>query len=116
MKTGFIGAGNMGGAIIKGYGEALQKNGSPAEESILIYDPDGAKTAPLARCSGVTVLPALDALVMKSDMVVVALKPDLFETVIPLVRQAAAGDPKIYVSIAAGISIDWLSAVLGDGS
>jgi len=39
MKTGFIGTGNMGGAILKGYSKKAALSGS----EILAYDADPAK-------------------------------------------------------------------------
>jgi pyrroline-5-carboxylate reductase len=57
-------------------------------------------------------------LMAKSDVVVFAIKPQMFEEVIPRIAKicdAASMDSggKVFVSIAAGVGIDWLARALG---
>jgi pyrroline-5-carboxylate reductase len=120
MKTGFLGAGNMGGAILKGYAHAMASatggDRQMKKNPILVYDSDGEKTAALAALPGIAVCGDMDALVAEADILIIALKPGAFGTVIPQIAEAAGETRKVFVSIAAGISIAWLSAMLGADS
>ncbi|MDR2487819.1 MAG: pyrroline-5-carboxylate reductase [Clostridiales Family XIII bacterium] len=116
MKLGVLGAGNMGGALICGFAEDWQ-----GRDPILVFDLDAEKVASVAAQAGGVVCAAesLEALVRDSDCVLIALKPNAFDTVVPQIAAAAAaagGGQRVVVSIAAGISIAWLQGILGADS
>ncbi|MDR1778666.1 MAG: pyrroline-5-carboxylate reductase [Clostridiales Family XIII bacterium] len=118
MKLGILGTGNMGGAILKGFSEALDRaasEGRDADSQIYAFDADEAKLAATAALPFVTPVGSLTELAVNADFLLIALKPNIFDTVIPEVAAAAkaAGGGKVYISIAAGISIGWLASVLG---
>ena len=50
MKIGFIGAGNMGGAILRGYAPFANEDGN----EILVYTPTVEKREAIARETGAT--------------------------------------------------------------
>ena len=113
MKLGFIGAGNMGGAIIRGYVKANPDQASNVY--ISEYSPEFAKK--VAADIGVVPTEGVEDLVSKVDTIVMAVKPDMFGKVMPQVRTAieACGEEKRLISIAAGITIDYLKGALPEG-
>jgi len=96
-KIGFVGAGNMGGAIIKGL------SGRP-EYQLFAYDPDQAKLAALAAEFKVGAAAGLFELARECDYVVVCVKPAHVEDVIKNMAEALTPG-KCLISIAAGVRL-----------
>lgn len=107
MKIGFIGTGNMGGAIIKGY---LAVNPEKAD-SIYVYNHHVEKAQILTQELGVHNTESIKELVENTDIVVLAVKPNAFEQVMPQVA-ASVSVQKTLVSIAAGVSISYLEGFM----
>jgi len=98
IKLGFIGVGNMGGAIIQG----LVGGGRVAPENLIYYDPDPGRQAQMA---GLGVEAALDnAEVMHSPVVVLAVKPQILPAVLAGVKEFAR-PWHLIISIAAGVPL-----------
>src|SRR5690606_38484762 len=96
---GFIGAGNMAGALIEG----LLANGvAPAR--LWASDTDSAKLAALAS-KGVQTSQANAELVAACDVLVLAVKPQVMGAVVNDLKGALAGKSCLLVSIAAGIQL-----------
>jgi pyrroline-5-carboxylate reductase len=110
MRLGLIGAGNMGGAMIKGY----IASGGPAE-SVTVFDKDSGKSAAFAVETGVSAAESIVALAAASDTVFVAVKPNDFEDVLPELAKAPSGD-RLIISPAAGVSIAYIMKFLGGHS
>ena len=107
MKIGFIGTGNMGTALIKGYLAVHPEE----KKSILAFDKDEDKLNALADRFGITGCEDLEAIMNLSDAVVLAIKPNIFDAVLPDVgRYYRQG--QILVSIAAGISIEYIEKLV----
>lgn len=107
VKLGFIGAGAMGGAIIKG----LLAKGGVARENLTYYDPDPAV---LPKMEKLGLEAALDnAEVMHSQVVVLAVKPQLLAGVLAGIKDFAR-DWHLIISIAAGTTLATLEAALPD--
>jgi pyrroline-5-carboxylate reductase len=105
IKLGFIGVGNMGGAIIRG----LVGGGRVAPENLIYYDPDPARQAQMANLG---VEAALDnAEVMHSPVVVLAVKPQILSTVLAGVKEFAR-PWHLIISIAAGVPLKFLEGAL----
>ena len=109
MNIGFIGAGNMGGAIIKGYLAA----GLP--DVIFVYDSDAEKAESLAALGlPVKIAGSLAELAGVSEALVLCVKPnvmgDVLEELAALVKRP---NDKLFISIAAGISIGFIREKLG---
>ena len=103
IKIGFIGAGNMGGAILKGMccaGEIDSKN-------IRVYDIKRPDNLP----QGV-LYADFDDVVEKSDYILIAVKPNVFPKVLEDIKKLDYKD-KVFISIAAGITVDFIEGVLG---
>jgi pyrroline-5-carboxylate reductase len=104
VKLGFIGAGNMGAAIIKG----LLTAGQP-KDNLVYYDPDPARQKQLAEL-GIKAAPD-SAGVMSAPVVVLAVKPQIMPTVLEALREYA-GPGHLLISIAAGVTLKTLEAAL----
>lgn len=104
MSIGFIGAGNMATAIIKGY----LKN---ATTDILVYDICEEKADALAAL-GVQKESGIPQLAQKVKYLFLAIKPQNFEQVLSQLKGNVKEDTVI-VSIAAGITSDYLKKELG---
>ncbi len=102
IKTGFIGAGNMGSAIIGGI---VSKFGKNAE--IHVFDTDESKTAALADKGVIAEKSSFDV-VKTCKYVFLAIKPQSFEMALPDFKDAVTEDTVI-VSIAAGIGEEYLA-------
>ncbi|MBF0481562.1 MAG: pyrroline-5-carboxylate reductase [Desulfovibrionaceae bacterium] len=97
FKIGFVGAGNMGGAIVKGLA------GRP-EYELIAFDPDAAKLGALANQYKIAAAAGVFELARDCDYVVVCVKPAQVEDVIK--NMAGALTPgKCLISIAAGVRL-----------
>lgn len=105
QKIGFIGGGNMAQAIING----LLASGVEANK-IMVSDPVAAIREILST-KGVQTTTDNEALITSVDTLVLAIKPQLFDKVLaPLNGQFTN---QLVVSIAAGVTIDSISQLLG---
>ena len=107
MKLGFIGAGNMGSAILNG----ILKEGSIPAEQIAIADKMPAQCAKFAS-QGVCVMTDNKSLVDACECVLLAIKPVYTAQVIEEIYEQLKG--KLVISIVAGWTYDMLSAALPD--
>jgi pyrroline-5-carboxylate reductase len=110
MKTftvGFIGAGNMATAIMKG---ALSSKAIDAQ-NVCVYDIDTTKVTELADTLGVRSTENLFDLVDCADIVLLAVKPNVLGAVLADIKNDLDG--KAMVSIAAGWSGDMIKAFIG---
>lgn len=112
MKTiGFIGGGNMAESLIGG----LLNSGRKAE-SITVYDPDTKRLQYLSDKYGIRMLESNAEVINQSDIVLIAVKPQVLKQVALSVADAVQEHKPVVVSIAAGIrSIDlerWLGGSL----
>lgn len=110
MKVGFIGAGNMAGAIIRG-----MVGGGFRGSDIRIYDTDSAKMAALFEECGVTVCSSGEEAAGTVDAVVLAVKPQVFPAVLPALSPVLHQRRPLVISIAAGKSLEAMEALLGAG-
>ena len=98
-RLAFIGGGNMASAILGG----LLKQGLAASQ-VCVVEPFADTAAKLQRDWGVTVLSAASAALAQSDLVIWAVKPQVFKEAAAPVSQFT---PKaLHLSVAAGIRSD----------
>lgn len=103
----FIGAGNMARAIIGG----LLENGFAAA-NIWAAEPDASRLQDLAE-QGLKTTSDNNEAVAAADMVILAVKPQIMQAVASELADAAQKHQPLFVSIAAGISLDALDRWLG---
>ncbi|MBL7151524.1 MAG: pyrroline-5-carboxylate reductase [Candidatus Omnitrophica bacterium] len=102
MKTiGIIGFGNMGSAIAKRLNIPL-----------CVFDVDTLKTSNLRDTIRVVLSAAL--VVQESDIIILAVKPQDFVSLLDSIRKPAEGKDKLFISIAAGITTGYLERALGN--
>ena len=100
-SVGFIGAGNMGGALIEAACRTV-----PAD-TIAIYDKDFAKAKEKAISVGANVVD-IKELVSRSDFVFLGVKPNIISIVAGEIKKYISADT-VVVSMAAGVDITALS-------
>ena len=107
-RIGFIGAGNMGSALIKG----VLKSGRYNPENVYIYDTDSDKQKSICNETGASKASSAADLVDICGIVVLAVKPNMVKNALEGTGSCFSED-KLLVSIAAGISIKTLFDIVG---
>lgn len=102
-NIGFIGAGNMGGAIIEG----IIKNNLVPCNNIYVYDKNPISQKKFSDNFGINLVSNVKE-ICKADIIILAVKPDVIYSVINDIKNYI-DENKIIVSIAAGQSIKKLS-------
>ena len=105
-RLAFIGGGNMASAILGG----LLKQGLPAS-NVCVVEPFAYTAAKLQNEWGVTVLPSANAALADSDLVIWAVKPQVFKEAAAPVSQFTS--KALHLSVAAGIRSDSIARWLG---
>jgi len=98
LKIGVIGGGNMAEAIVKGL--LKSENNRPA--SIIVSDVSASRRDYLAQTLHVTVTDDNTQIILNSDVIVLAVKPNVVEEVIGNIRETIT-DKQTLISIAAGV-------------
>lgn len=106
MKLGFIGAGNMGGAILKG----MLAGGKIATNDIFIRNSSDKSTEEVARKNGIQACSSLKEVVTKSDIIFIGVKPYLVANVLQEIKEELAD--KIVVSMAASVEIGDIESII----
>ncbi len=101
---GFLGTGNMGTAIIKG----IRASAMAETARLFAYDPDAEKLDAL-RDYDVTPCESESELARACHYLFLAIKPQMFETVLPKIA-AAIDENTVLVSIAAGMTVPYIQA------
>ena len=107
MKYGFIGCGNMGGAIAR----AL----STSTKEILLADRAEQKAKDLASELGISFGTNEEA-VNYSDVLFLAIKPQMAESAIGEIKDQIKAKKPILISMLAGVAIEKIKALVGDES
>jgi pyrroline-5-carboxylate reductase len=104
-----FGAGAMGGAIVRG----LVSAGEVAPETVLVADPyQPALDALAADCGVNTTTVPRDAAAGDPELFILAVKPQVLPSLLVDIKDELAG--KLVVSIAAGTPLEYLEAELSD--
>lgn len=104
MKIAIIGAGNIGGAIASG----LMQSQTSESYSIVISDPDTAKTSQLVQqYAGITAEADNQKAVVDAQIVLLAVKPWLVEKVLANITLRPS---QILASVAAGVTFEQLKS------
>ncbi|MEQ8274140.1 MAG: pyrroline-5-carboxylate reductase [Deltaproteobacteria bacterium] len=104
-----IGVGNMGGALLGG----LIDSGAVEKDRVVVHNRRDDKTQDIAKRFGVRGAATNAEAVEGADIVLVAVKPQIFEKVLGEIRDALSPDALV-LSVAAGITTAKMEAVLGE--
>ena len=106
MKIGFIGAGNMGSAIIGG----IVKNN--ISDNIIVYDKNKEGLVKLSDKFGINIAKDNIEVVKESDILFLAIKPNILYDVIDEIKDDV-NEETVIVSIVAGQSIEKIENAFG---
>ena len=107
-KIGFIGCGNMGSAMVGG----LIKSGFQKKEDIIVSARTQASVDKIKNSFDVFGTTDNKYVAKNSDIVVFAVKPNMYKNVVEEVKEELTKD-KLIITIAAGISISNMEEWLG---
>src|SRR5262245_45373490 len=107
-KIGFVGAGNMAGALIRG----LLRAGQYDPDDIWASDPVDVQVRRLKRLHKIETTRENRALVRGSQTIILAVKPQSMAAVLDEIRPEV-NPRKLFISIAAGFPLRRLEAGLG---
>jgi len=108
LRWGFIGAGKMASALIRGMISA----GVASTESITACDPIESVRNFVAEETGITVFATNEEVAAQSDVLVLAIKPQSVAEVLSVLGKVV-GEQHLIISIVAGVSIKTLTEGLG---
>jgi len=108
---GFVGGGNMAEALIKGIIAARIY----APENVFVSDIRNERLEYLAQKYGAVAVAANSELAAKADTVVLSIKPQNMKDALESIKEAVNTDALI-ISIAAGIKVANITAVLGEAA
>lgn len=106
-----IGAGNMGSSLIGG----LIKNGHPASK-LVATDPSNEKRQHLQQAFGVKAVESNEAAISEADVIILAVKPQLLESVVTSLKSSLNRQKPLIISIAAGIRAESIQQWLGSNA
>ena len=107
-KLGFIGAGNMATAMVKG----LTGSRLYTPDRLLASDPDKSKIKTLTESFGMKGISNNRILVQDSSIIILAVKPQVIRDVLEEIKEAIRKD-HLVISIAAGIPIKIIHTIIG---
>lgn len=108
-NIGFIGCGKMASAIIRG----LIKSGFAQPTELLATQAETEEIEAKSKEMGIEIILDNKELVKRSDIVVIAVKPNQAENVLEEIHDIVTPD-KLLVSIAAGVTTKFLESKLAD--
>lgn len=111
MKTdriGFIGGGNIAGAIIGG----MIKSGYIKPDLITVFDTDAAKLERLNSTYGVRRADSAADVVVNCKYVFLTVKPQVYESVLSEIAELISDDTCL-VAVAAGVTISFVKSIAG---
>src|SRR3954468_3248866 len=107
FKTiGVLGCGNMGGALVRG----LVASGTAAAADIFVYDTLPGAMESLKKELGVQSVVQAHDLPTHSDVMVLAVKPQIFHHIAPGLKPKSGPKEKIVVSVMAGVPSESIRA------
>ncbi len=110
-KIGFIGTGNMGQAMIGGILKAKLVESS----QIIISDLDMSKLDKIEKEYNVKTTTDSIAVAQESDMIILTLKPNVYDSVLSEIKNEITED-KIIITVAAGKTIESIESILGENA
>lgn len=108
MRYGFIGSGNMAGAIIKG----MVKSGVKGSD-IFVFNRTRPAAETLKEACGVIVAESRKELIESVDVIVLSVKPNVLDAIISDINVEIGVRSPLIISIAVGKTIAYLESKLG---
>lgn len=108
QRIGFIGLGNMGSAILQG----ILASQTVTAEQFYVYDINPEATDALKQQYSINVLETAKDVAKESDIVFIAVKPNNMSEILTEIQKELKKST-VVVSIAAGITIKAIEAVIG---
>mgnify|MGYP000854031433 CR=1 FL=1 len=108
-KIGFIGAGNMGYAMIK----SIAQSNIVEPDKIYVYDVDGERLSKLRDEAGINITKSESETVDICDIIILAVKPNILEAVLEACKNSF-DNSKILVSVAVGVPIKFYKKIIGE--
>jgi len=109
LRIGFIGAGNMAEALMKG----IVKAKVTSAQQIILSDINQNRLQNLEKRYGARIAKDNSDLIDQCDTVVLAVKPQIMKNILQEISPAVKRD-KLFISIAAGIQLAFLKTYLGE--
>lgn len=106
IKVGFIGTGNMGGALIKGL------SGQTRRFELVVYDINTQLTSEMSRHYPIQVAKSVADLTSECQVIIAAVKPKIMESVLKECAKAM-DSTKLFITVAAGLPISFYLKNLG---
>lgn len=110
MRYGFIGLGNMAGAIIEG----MVSGGKFSSDEIYGFNRSESKTLALKDKCGIIPCKSATEVVSKAEVIILAVKPQMMEDVLKDIGTLITRD-KLVITIAAGKECAWYEQRLCEG-
>jgi len=107
---GLLGGGNMGEAIIKG----MILSGKFLNSEINVTDVSNERVSYLKNQYGVNTPDTLESFILNSDVIVLAVKPQVFPNLLKSVKPLVDKDRHLFISIAAGVKLEKIEEYLGN--
>jgi pyrroline-5-carboxylate reductase len=104
LTIGCIGTGNMGSAILSGLAKNINK------EKIICFDKDKTRLESIKSGLGIKISSTAIELTESSDVIILAVKPDIVHPVLLELKNNIA--KKFVISVAAGISINFINGII----
>lgn len=105
---GFIGSGNMASAIIRG----LVSGGKSDSSNIAVFDICREKAEELSKELSLTLKESEKEIVSECDTVVLAVKPDVFPSLLEKIGKELKKKDPLVISIAAGKTTEFIASLL----
>lgn len=102
-RLAFIGSGNMGSAIIRGF----MDRGGVSPKDIFVYDKECTNYPSLQKC-GVNTFDSLEAAIHLADFIFLCVKPQGIASVVSECCSFDNANNSVFVSIAASVSTDMI--------
>ncbi len=103
----FVGAGNMGGALLKG----LKKSGAYSEKDLGFYELNDDTANALVEKTGAQRFSSLKEAGEWASIVIIGIKPQIFSSVAKELKTFS--DSKLFISIMAGVPVARMSEEIG---
>ena len=108
-KLAVIGYGNMAKAIVNGV-----LNSESDISNIIAFDVNSAQYAAADSSDIIKISASMEDAVSQANAVLLSVKPQNFPEILPQIKAIDGYQNKLYISIAAGISTEYIQSALGD--